>query len=267
MIRLLSALFRTVAPARALAALALAALFISSPAHAAGRVVWKTTTFTEKEGKGYWRLDLEIHLSKAPDVSWYPMKFEFEPTAYYERALMDGKEGPQERTVPLTGQQSLIESQDVGFLDAGTGKTQSRTKFTFKLTRAHGYEAGEYKVTIRDASTGSMIGTPTTLKFKGENEIIDRRAMVFQASDSKKKKKDEAAKQAAAEESQSESAPAEESPAPESSEPAPSEGAAPPPVEERPGGGCHHSGPHPEQTGWIVLLVGMGVLLARRRAA
>jgi MYXO-CTERM domain-containing protein len=119
------------------------------------------------------------------------MKFEFEPMSYFERAMVDGKEGVVERTVPLQGRQSLIESVDVGFMDPGTGQIQSRTKFVFKVTRAHGYEAGEYKVTIRDATNGSMVGTPTTLTFNGENEVIDRRAIVF-TGEKKKKKPDEA---------------------------------------------------------------------------
>lgn len=208
----------------------------SSVASAAGRVVWKQTTIEEKGGdgegeKGYWRLDLEVHLSRAPDVAYYPVRFEFQPTAYYERALLDGRDGPQEMTQQLSGQQSLIESQDLGFMDPGSGKTQSRTRFTFKVTRGHGYAAGEYKVTLRDASTGSVIGVPTTLKFKGQNKIVDRRSMVFQASDTKKKKK-------TAEPEQSAPAPEaeEEEYVPESS--ASSEGSSPPPVEGRPGGGC-----------------------------
>lgn len=209
----------------------------SSIASAAGRVVWKQTTVEEKGGdgegeKGYWRLDLEVHLSRAPDVAYYPVRFEFQPTAYYERALVDGREGPQEITQQLTGQQSLIESQDLGFMDPGTGKTQSRTRFTFKVTRGHGYFAGEYKVTLRDASTGAVIGVPTTLKFKGQNKIVDRRSMVFQASDTKKKKKaePESAPEPAAEESEEDYTPA---PRDESSA-----GNEPPPVEGRPGGGC-----------------------------
>jgi MYXO-CTERM domain-containing protein len=240
----------------------------SSSAHAAGRVVWKSTTIQEKGGdgegqKGWWRLDLEIHLPKAPNVAWYSMRIEFEPVAYYERALVDGKEGPQEMVQVLHGQQSMIETQDVGFQDPGTGQIQARTKFTFKVTRGHGYEAGEYKVTIRDGQTGNAIGVPTTLKFKGENKIVDRRSMVFQSSDSKKKKKEKAA----------EAAPEEGAAEPEgASADAPSAepetaGSAPPPVEERPGGGCHvGAAPHLHAPTWAFLLaalVGLG-LLARR---
>lgn len=223
----------------------------SSAADAAGRVVWKSTIIEEKGGdgegeKGYWRLDLEVHLPRAPDVAYYPVRFEFQPTAYYERALLDGKDGPQEMTQVLSGQQSLIESQDLGFMDPGTGKTQARTRFTFKVTRGHGYAAGEYKVTLRDGSSGNTIGTPTTLKFKGQNKVVDRRSMVFQSNDTKKKKKEAPTEEAAPE--------AAASPEPEEpSDAPPSEGSVPPAVEGKPGGGCSFGQPSSNSSGFGLL--------------
>ena len=160
---------------------------VTAVAWGAGRVQWKSTKLKETANKA-WNVEVAIFLARKPDVAHLPMKFEFEPLSYFERAMVDGKEGPVERTVPLQGRQSLIESVDVGFMDPGTGKIQTRTKFVFKVTRAHGYEAGEYKVTIRDASSGSMIGTPATLTFDGENEIIDRRSIVFTGEKKKKAK-------------------------------------------------------------------------------
>jgi hypothetical protein len=160
----------------------------AATALAAGRLDWKSKEFQEREG-GSWRIELAIHMPSAPDVAHVPMKFEFQPIAYYERSMMDGDK-LVERTVPLENRQSLIESVDVGFLDSGSGKIEKRTRFTFKVTRAHGYEAGEYKVTVRDGRNGSVVGTPSTLIFKGQNEIIDRRAMVF-SGEKKKKKKDD----------------------------------------------------------------------------
>jgi MYXO-CTERM domain-containing protein len=167
---------------------ALIVLAIPLVAGAAGRVQWASKAFKERDG-GSWRLEIAIFLNKAPDTPNMPVKFEFEPTAYYERAMLDGDK-LVERKVPLTGRQALIESVDIGFMDPGSGKIEKRTKFTFKLTRAHGYEAGEYKVTIRDGRSGGMIGTPTTLSLEGENEVIDRRAMVFAAGAPKKKKEE-----------------------------------------------------------------------------
>jgi len=96
-----------------------------------------------------------------------------------------------ERTVPLVHQQSIIETVDVGFLDPGTAKIQNRTKFSFNVTRAHDYAAGEYKVTIYDLRNDSKIGAPTNITLKGENEVIDRRSITFGGGEKKKKKKDE----------------------------------------------------------------------------
>jgi MYXO-CTERM domain-containing protein len=168
-------------------ALALVSLCLSSVASAAGRTQWKSKTFKERSDKA-WNLEVAIYLPSAPDVPHVPMKFEFQPEVYYERDMMDGDK-LVERKVPLDNRQALIESVDVEFLDSGTGKIEPRTRFTFKLTRAHGYDAGEYKVSIHDGRNDQAVGTPTTLIFEGENEVIDRRAMVFSGNDKDKKKK------------------------------------------------------------------------------
>lgn len=171
----------------------LSVLFISSAAFAAGRVEWKTKNFKERSDKA-WMLELNIHLPRAPDVAYVPMKFEFELVTYFERALIDGKDGPVENKTPMTGRQPLIETVDVGFMDAGTSKIEKRTRFSFKVKRDLGFEAGEYKVTIRDTRNGQTVGAATTITFDGENEIIDRRSIVFQGDQKKKKpeKKEEA---------------------------------------------------------------------------
>jgi MYXO-CTERM domain-containing protein len=254
----------------ALCQLALLIVF-TSPALAAGRVVWKNKAVKEREDKS-WRLDVEIYLPKAPDTAHVPMKFEFEPTAYYARDLLDGDK-IVERVEPLVNRQSLIEGVEVGFLDSGSGKIEPRTRFSFKVTRAHGYEAGEYKVTIRDTRTGNTVGTPTTLKFEGQNETVDRRAMVFASKDDKKKeKKDEPA----AAESTADTA-AEDDPAPQSEDPAPGsedETAAdraaaegPPPIEQKPGGcGCRVAGASGPWEPLLSLLLLMGLAARRARA-
>lgn len=177
------------------AVLLLACLLVGSPALGAGRVEWKTKSIEERDNKS-WRIEITVYLPKAPDTAYVPMKFEFQPTAYYERAMTDGDK-LVERTVPLEHQQSMIETVDVGFLDPGTAKIQSRTKFSFKVTRAQDYHAGEYKVTIYDVRNNQKIGAPTNIKLLGENEIIDRRAITF--SGEKKKKKPEEKKEEAAE--------------------------------------------------------------------
>jgi hypothetical protein len=248
-------------------------LLCSSSAFAAGRVEWKATAVKERhdaevkgfDKDGFWRLEVSIFMPKAPDVPHVPMKFEFQPTAYYARDMVDGDK-LVENTTPLSDRQSLIESVDVGFMDSGSGKIESRTRFTFKVTRAHGYEAGEYKVTIRDTRDGKMVGTAQTLKFQGENETIDRRAMVF-ASKGDKKKEEKKAEDKPADEKKDE---ASEAPKDEAADSAPpSEGAddnAPPPVEGKPGGcGCKVVGGAQGNLAGALTLLGATLLLARRR--
>jgi MYXO-CTERM domain-containing protein len=260
-------------------------LLCTGSAFAAGRVQWKDTAVKERDDKS-WRLEVAIYMPKAPDVPHVPMKFEFQPTAYYARDMTDGDK-LVEHTVPLTDHQSLIESVDVGFMDSGSGKIESRTKFTFKVTRAHGYEAGEYKVTIKDTRNGQTVGTPTTLKFQGENEVVDRRAMVFSGGDKKKKddtkkvdsdsggdkpaaddsakKKDDAGGDDAAKKDDAPAA--DDKPAP-SDDKASSDDNAPPPVEGKPGGcGCKLAGGEHESgnLAGALALAGVAIFVARRR--
>lgn len=248
-------------------------LLCSGSAWAAGRVQWKSTTVKEREDKS-WRLEVAVYMPRAPDVAHVPMKFEFQPTAYYARDMTDGDK-LVEHTVPLTDRQSLIESVDVGFMDSGSGKIEARTRFSFKVTRAHGYEAGEYKVTIRDTRNGQLVGTAQTLKFQGENETIDRRAMVFASKDDKKKKDEkkaegdkpaaDAEKEAPAEETAKEEAPAADDDKPEAT----TDDNAPPPVEGKPGGcGCKLVGAERGSTTALALsALGLALLVSRRRRA
>jgi MYXO-CTERM domain-containing protein len=247
-------------------------LLTAGSALAAGRVEWKSTAVKERDDKS-WRLEVSIYLPRAPDVPHVPMKFEFQPTAYYARDMTDGDK-LVEHTVPLTDRQSLIESVDVGFMDSGSGKIEARTRFSFKVTRAHGYEAGEYKVTIKDTRNGQTVGTPQTLKFQGENETIDRRAMVFASKDKKKdekkdEKKDDGDKPA--EGSEGADKPAEEA-TPAAETPPADEGAeakGPPPIEEKPGGcGCKVAGADGGSAlGGTLALLGLAALSLRRRRA
>lgn len=270
---------------------ALALLVVSTLAWAAGRVQWTSTNLKEREDKA-WKLEVAVFFSKPPDVPHVPVKFEFQQTVYFERSLVDdpgNKEGKLvERKVPIENKQASIETVDIGFLDPSTGKVESRTKFSFKVTRGHGYEAGEYRVTIRDARDGSTIGTPTRIVFDGENDTVDRRTMTFSGGDAKPKKKqmkevdhdgnvegDKAASgtpndtagggdgEPAA---SAEPAAADPEPAPAD---APEEAKGPPPIKEKPGGcGCRMDGrPAPAGLPGVLALVVLGAVAARRRAA
>jgi MYXO-CTERM domain-containing protein len=248
----------------------------AASALAAGRIEWKSKSFKERSDKA-WMLELAIYLPRAPDVAYVPMKFEFEPLVYFERALVDGTEGPVERKVPLEGRQPLIESVDVGFLDAGTSKIESRTKFSFKVKRDLGYDAGEYKVTVRDTRNGQVVGTATNITFDGQNEIIDRRAVVFQGGDGKKKKDakkdeggekkdDEAKKDDSGGDGEKKDDDKSESSSDEGSSSAEGGGEGPPPIEEKPGGcGCRVPGRSEHSNLPLAAALALGTVFAVRR--
>lgn len=153
-------------------------------ASAAGSFKLRSTEVTEVSGA--WHIFVTIELTKAPLVAHQSMKFVFTRTAVYERALVDGHEGPVITRVALANQTPTVEGMDVDFADA-TGKIFKGTHFDFGLTRTRGYEAGEYKVEVRTADSIPIGGTQY-LTLKGDNEIIDRRAVTFNAKDKSMKK-------------------------------------------------------------------------------
>ena len=159
-------------------------------AHAGDRIQWKKKSFNET-ASGAWRLDMTFFMTKAPDMAHVPFKFEFRQVVYFERSRVDGRDDPIDRKVPMRNQTPKIQSVDVGFMDVGRGEIQKRTRFSFKLDRDIGYEAGVYKVTVRNSRSGRKIGQPTKITLNGENEIIDRRSMVFEAKEKKKKNDDD----------------------------------------------------------------------------
>ena len=97
-----------------------------------------------------------------------------------------GRLNPIVNPTPLVGQNPSIESLEVDFSNA-SGQIYPRTRFDFSLTRTRGYEAGEYKVSL-ETSDGTDVGTPTTIILKGDNPVVDRRAMSFDAKNPNMKK-------------------------------------------------------------------------------
>jgi hypothetical protein len=171
---------------------------IGAPAAAANRVVWKQTKIKEQDKA--WKVAFEVHLDRAPDVALMPVRLSFTPITYFERSMVDGRKEPVTREVPLSNQQPIVESVDVGFMDPGTAKPAKRTRFSFHIPRDHGFEAGQYEVVVTDARSDREFGGKTTLTLDGENEVIDRRSMVFE--DKPKPKKDAEAKAAAPQEAE-----------------------------------------------------------------
>ncbi|KYF68012.1 hypothetical protein BE15_44230 [Sorangium cellulosum] len=260
-------LARVVAVALAL----LGAWLPATAAHAAGTVTLADRS--PKEDGGRWKLKMTINYGGTPHLGHIPMLFSFTPTVHYERALTDqSPEKPILNKIPLQNQQAINESMDVGFSD-GSGKVFSITKFDFVLRRDRGFEAGEYELVIKRASDGVQMGQKQRITLQGENEVIDRRAIVFTGE---KKKKDTSAGKADAEKGDE---PATEEDA--ASEPAsdaaeadaPSGDAlpdeAPPPVDPKQGGcGCRLA-PAEAATPLALPLVALGAAaaFARRRRA
>jgi hypothetical protein len=131
---------------------------------------------------------VNIELNSAPTMAHVPMKFVFTKLVVYERALVDGQKDPVINKQPLTGQTPSSESLDVDFAD-GTGKTFKGTRFDFGITRDRGYEAGEYKVQLR-TTDGVDVGASQSLILKGDNPVVDRRSITFNAKDKAIKKVD-----------------------------------------------------------------------------
>jgi MYXO-CTERM domain-containing protein len=167
----------------ALACLGLVTLF-ARDASALGTFKLKSTE--AQEVSGAWHIYVTIELPKAPLTAHQTMKFNFTKTVAYERALIDGHNEPVLNRQVLQNQTPSIESLDVDFADP-SGKIFKGTRFDFGLTRNRGYEAGEYKVEVK-TSDGASVGNSATLILKGDNPVVDRRAIAFNAKESGVKK-------------------------------------------------------------------------------
>ncbi len=170
--------------AAALAAVTLAT--IAGVALAAGTFHLRNTSINEVSGG--WHVYCDITMPRAPATPHVPMRFLFTKTMVYERALVDNSSDPVINRQALQNQTPSVESLDVDFSDP-RGKIFNRTRFDFSLTRTRGYEAGEYKVQLR-TSDGLDIGGPTTLVLNGDNPVVDRRTVTFNAKDKTIKKVD-----------------------------------------------------------------------------
>jgi hypothetical protein len=155
-------------------------------AQAAGTFTLRTKEVQEVSGG--WHIFCQLSLPHAPTIAHTPMKFLFTKTVEYERSLTDTSPNPVLNRTPLQNQTPSVESLDVDFADP-SGKIYNRTNFDFSLTRTRGYVAGEYQVKVRTAD-GTDIGSPATIILKGDNPVVDRRAMTFTAKEKSIKKVD-----------------------------------------------------------------------------
>lgn len=161
----------------ALFLLILSMVFVVSDAFAAGSVKVKSTEVSEISGA--WHLYVKIELPRAPSIPHVPMRFVFTKTMVYERALVDGHSDPVVNRTSVSNQTPSTESLDVDFAN-GQGNIFKGTNFDFDLTRTRGYEAGEYKLQVMTAD-GTNIGGSTTIILKGDNPVVDRRSITFDA--------------------------------------------------------------------------------------
>lgn len=251
-------------------------LLVAAAAAAAGRIEWGNKTLKPRSDGNSWNVDIKIFMPKPPDVPTIQLKFEFLQRVYYERAMVDGDKLVT-RNVPIEGKQAVVETVDVGFLDPATSRIESRTRFTFKLHRDHGLDCGEYKVTVRDTRSGQIVGSPMTLILGGENEVIDRRSIVF-SGEKKKEKKKEKTEEGATGDAKSEGAAEPKKKTEAAAEPAPPANEVPPAdepsdnpetIKKKPGGcGCRVPGNSPEHAGYgSLLLLAAGLAMAGRKRA
>jgi MYXO-CTERM domain-containing protein len=233
-------------------------LALPRSAHAVGTVTLSTREPVEVDGR--WKLNMSIDYGSIPLLPHIPMIFSFEPKVLYERALTDkSPDKPVLTKMPLTGQTTINESMDVGFSDA-SGKVFKVTKFDFVIRRDHGFEAGEYELKIKRSDDGAQMGQTIRLILKGDNPVVDRRAITFAGEKPKKKG------EAAPEEKKPEAAPPPEekkAEEPTGDKPAPD---APPPVPPKQGGcGCELAGGDSTSFGALAALALAVGLIARRR--
>jgi MYXO-CTERM domain-containing protein len=252
---------RILAFARFLVAALVLALGVSAPrlARAGGTVT--VADSQPKEVDGRWTLKMTMNYGGVPPTAHIPMSFEFTMTVLYERSLTDqSPKTPVLTKKPLANQPPINESMDVGFSDA-TGKIFNITKFDFPLRRDRGYEAGEYNLVITRTSDGQKMGSSMRIVLQGDNEIVDRRAMVF-TGEKKEKKADATEKKDETPASGETPANAGEPEGDTSGTPVETPPAAPP---KQGGCGCHLADSPSNGAGVLALLAGFGALSRRRR--
>ncbi|MFO0554126.1 MAG: hypothetical protein U0271_37440 [Polyangiaceae bacterium] len=170
-----------------------AVLAVPRAAHAGGTVAAEPAAIDEVDGK--WKIRFNIDLGKEPDIQFVTLLFVFEPVVYYERNLTDeSPDKPVLNKKALTGQQTINTNEQVPFSD-GSGKIYKSTKWALMVKRNNegGFVAGEYMVTVKKED-GSVLGKPFRITLKGDNPIVDRRAMVFAGTKDDGKKKDDKSK-------------------------------------------------------------------------
>ncbi len=122
-----------------------------------------------------WQCTLRIGLGFAPESAQLRLRVVFVERSSRERALIDGNQ-IQERSIPLTNAQPLVETVSVSFLSGQ--QLMREAAVLVVMPRAHGFEAGEYQMTVQN-DRGQVLGAPTTVVLVGANPVVDRRPCAF----------------------------------------------------------------------------------------
>ncbi len=166
------------------AATLLTTMLFAPPAAAMGN--YRIRSNEIQESGGSWHIYMAFDLPSAPSIPHVPMKFIFTKTTEYERALTDNSKDPVMNRIPIQNALPQTESLDVDFAD-GSGKIFKSTRYDFSLTRTRGFVAGEYKMQVRTAD-GTDIGGASNIILKGDNPVVDRRSISFEAKQKPKDK-------------------------------------------------------------------------------
>ncbi len=165
-------------------ALALGLVTTASTAFAFGSFNLKQTSVEEVDGR--WKFNVDVDYGSTPHLGHVPFDFVFVQKVYYEYSITDNDAQPVQRRKPMHNQPPQREQMDIAFADA-RGDLWRKTKFSFSVRRDRGFSAGEYTLTVKRSSDGQTLGRPMNITLNGQNELIDRRAIVF-TGDPKKKK-------------------------------------------------------------------------------
>jgi len=248
--------------------MAVALVAIARQAQARGNVQLHTPVVQEDDGD--WKVRFTINYGSVPHMAHIPVIFSFKPQAVFQRSLTDASpDKPVVTRKPLTNAKEINVSDQIGFADM-SGKLFKITKYKTKLTRRADFFAGEYRLTIKLVN-GGVLGRPMRLTLKGDNKVIDRRAVVFTAKAPEKKEKDKKSW----EDPKYDGKPkAVEDMGPDLSDipdieddPAEPQVKGPPPEDPKQGGcGCRQVGSLPAgRLGWLGALGLSALLLLRRR--
>jgi hypothetical protein len=137
-------------------------------------IAWTNLIWIENS-QNSWPVALRVGLDPPANPPEMFLRFEFVRVSETERALIDGDQLISRR-IRIEQVQPLVESLVVSFVDPATQRVLPETTVNLVLLRAHGFSAGEYQVTVRNANA-QPLAEPVTLRFEGNNPVIDRRSM------------------------------------------------------------------------------------------